>query len=155
MLENFHAVDLNVVESKSSLRRTSYGFRDKLTQERVYIRVEGSSICVYRDNPGGFVTGKRYLIPDLLYMKNFDFVRFKERIRKHHIRMGLRITNKDHRKFIENHKERYKLGAVLLWKRIEERKRRYKRKHKEESINHEKANRYLSAITGKSSNTNS
>jgi hypothetical protein len=63
------AVSIDVMESRSHIRKTCYGFRDRVTGERVYVRVDPGSVVEFRDSPSGYLLGTRYLVPNIDRMK--------------------------------------------------------------------------------------
>lgn len=113
----FPAVELKVTESRSSLRRTCYGFREKVTRERIYLRVEKGSLLVFRDSPAGFLTGKRYFINGLKYTKNTSWENIVRVLKRGVSRMGIRLDKYDVAEHYAQDRARHKLALMLSWRR--------------------------------------
>lgn len=113
----FPSVELKVTESRSSLRRTCYGFREKVTRERIYIRAEKGSLLVFRDSPAGFLTGKRYFIKGLKYTKNLSWENIPRVLKRAVARLGIRLDKYDVAEHYADDRARHKLALMLSWRR--------------------------------------
>jgi len=118
-LNQFPAVSVEVRESRAELRRTCYGFREKTTGERVYLRIEPGGIAEFRDSPCGILLGTKYLIPNIDKMygeKRWDKVsRLLTRLLT---KKGIIVDDRMVRKYQRSQKRRVKLCSRLLEVRI-------------------------------------
>ena len=113
------AVSIEVRESRSYIRKTCYGFRDR-TGERVYLRIDPGSLVEFRDSPCGYLIGTRYLMPSMnMWKKPFRWDKIKRRLKYILSNGGIIVTPVMVRKYRESHMVRYKLGKRLIKLRIE------------------------------------
>ena len=109
------SVELYVRDSVSKIRRECYGFRDPESRERVYLKIDGDSVIVFRDSPAGFITGKRYFIPRLekmRYPKTFPKVnRLMTRMLR---KQGIIVDSRLVKEYTKQHNKKYKLANILV-----------------------------------------
>lgn len=119
-LNQFPAVSIEVRESRSQIRKTCYGFREYLTGERVYLRIEPGGIAEFRDSPSGYLLGTKYLIPNINRIrgdKRWDKVsRLLTRLLT---KKGIMVTDSMVRKYQRTLKRRVKLANRLVDMRTE------------------------------------
>lgn len=129
------AVTIEVTESRSSIRRTCYGFRETLTGERVYLRVETGGIVEFRDHPCGYLIGTRYLIPNVDRMTSHEWHKIDRLLNRLLRKKGIIVTASMVAKWRRSCKPRVKLAKRLIQLRLAYRKKsEYKRKKREKAL---------------------
>ena len=118
-LSFFPSVELHVNESKSHMRKTCYGFRELLSGERVYLRIEGTTIVEFRDSPAGFIIGKRYFLPIRFWRTKPRWDKVARRMREWFRKNKVHVGKKQFKEYVQHHRVRYKLAAMLVLRRKE------------------------------------
>lgn len=118
-LQLMPSVDLEVVDSRSKIRKECYGFREKVTRERVYLKIDDDSVVMFRDSPAGFITGKRYLIPrlNLMYLPK-TWPKVKRLMTRVLNEQGIIVTLGLVREYTKSNFYRYRLANILVARRI-------------------------------------
>lgn len=112
------AVSIEVRESRSYIRKTCYGFRDRRTNERVYLRVDPGSVVEFRDSPCGYLIGTRYLVPNIDRMKSSRWDKVNRLLTRLLSREGI-IVNAGHvQKYRRSSNVRSKLAKRLVDLRV-------------------------------------
>jgi hypothetical protein len=120
MLYMMPSIKIDVKESRSHIRKTSYGFRDQSTSDRVYLRIENGSVVMFRDSPACYIIGKRFFFRRVgySYRKRWDLVQVKMYLFLRE--KGIRIKNKDITSCLRSvDKWRVMLSDVLICRRLE------------------------------------
>ncbi len=131
------AVSIEVMESRSHIRKTCYGFRDHRSGERVYMRIDPGSVVEFRDSISGVITGTRYIIPGIDRMKGARWDKVARKVSRLLVAEGIIVTREHVAKYLRTFKPRAKLTARL----VALRSRSLKWKHR---IYNEKAYRKIS-----------
>jgi hypothetical protein len=118
-LNRMPAVSIEVKESRSYIRKTCYGFRDKVTQERIYLRIDPGSIVEFRDSPCGYLIGTRYLVPNLDRMKSKRWDKVNRLLNRLLQREGIIVTASQVAKYRRSSKSRCKLAKRIVTLRNE------------------------------------
>lgn len=108
------AVSMEVRESRSHIRKTCYGFRDKLTGERVYLRIDPGSVMEFRDSPCGYLLGTRYLVPNIDRMKSPRWDKVSRLITRLLSREGIIVSVAHVAKYKRSTKPRSKLAKRMV-----------------------------------------
>ena len=116
-LSFFPSVELTVTESKTHMRKTCYGFRELMTGERVYLRIEGTTIVEFRDSPAGFLIGKRYMLPIRFWRTTPRWDKIARRMREWFRKNKVKVGKKQFQEYVRHHRVRYKLAAMLVLRR--------------------------------------
>jgi len=113
-LSHMPAVSIEVRESRRQLRKTCYGYRDRFTKERVYLRIDPGSVLEVRDSMCGYLIGTRYLIPKLDGMKSKRWDKVHRLLTRLLKREGIIVSAAHVRKYRDSSKQRVKLTKRIL-----------------------------------------
>jgi hypothetical protein len=108
------AVSIDVRESRSHIRKTCYGFRERISGERVYLRIDPGSVVEFRDSPCGYLLGTRYLIPNIDRLKSHRWDKVSRLLTRLLTRDGIMITTALVARYRRTHKSRTKLAKRLI-----------------------------------------
>lgn len=112
------AVSIEVRESRSQIRKTCYGFRDRTTGERVYLRIDPGSVVEFRDSTCGYLIGTRYLIPGLSRMRPPRWDKVDRKMRRLLSAEGIIVDAALVRKYRRSTYPRVKLAKKIVERRI-------------------------------------
>jgi len=118
-LELMPCIDIEVNDSRSKIRRECYGFRDEISAERIYLKIDNDSIVMFRDSVAGFIIGKRYYIRNLELMKApRTWAKVFRLLRKTLNRQGVKIDFKARKAYYLRHHLRWRTADLLYARRI-------------------------------------
>lgn len=138
------SIAVDVRESRSSIRRTCYGFREKLTGERVYLRIEPGGIAEFRDSPCGYLLGTKYLIPNIDRMKEPRWDKVSRLLTRLLTKKGIIVDAAAIAKWKRSTKPRVKLAKRIVMLRMAIVVERERDARREQRIKDEEANKSLS-----------
>lgn len=105
---------IHVAESRSQIRKTCFGFRDKRTGERVYLRIDPGSVVEFRDSPAGFIIGTRYIVPGLDRMRPPRWDKVNRKMTRHLSQRGIIVYSRQVKDYLKSINARYKLARKLV-----------------------------------------
>lgn len=112
------SVELEVKDSISKIRKECYGFRDTVSKERVYLKIDGDSVVEFRDSPAGFVIGKRYFIPRLEKMYLPKTLKKVNRLLTRVLsEQGIIVNSVLVKEYTKQNSKRYKLANLIVARR--------------------------------------
>ena len=118
-LELMPCVDIEVNDSRSKIRRECYGFRDDISRERIYLKIDNDSIVMFRDSVAGFIIGKRYFIHNLELMKTPKTWKKVFRLLRETLnRQGIKINSKVRMAYYQRHHLRWLTADLLYARRV-------------------------------------
>lgn len=113
-LNQFPAVSVEIKESRSQLRKTCYGFRDRRTGERVYLRIDPGSVLEVRDGICGYLVGTRFIVPRIDRMKPKRWDKLNRLLTRLMTEKGIIVTESMALKVQRALKKRVKLTKRLI-----------------------------------------
>ena len=137
--------DIDVMESRSQIRKTCYGFRHKRTGERVYLRVDPGSLVEFRMHPTGYVIGRRYMLPGIDRIKSpFRWDKVSRLVGKYLRKNGIIVKKRQVWEYYKSISDRCHLARKLTLMALDNlfNHRRISREQ------HEEATRQIRAISG-------
>ena len=117
-LEMMPSIEIEVVDSRSTIRREYYGYRDKRSGERFYLKIDGDSVILIKDSPAGFIIGNRFYIPRMESMhKPITWLNVFRLMRRVLNEQKIDVRRKDVLKYQKRQYKRWRLADVLVARR--------------------------------------
>ena len=117
-LEMMPSIEIEVVDSRSKIRREYYGYRDKKSGERIYLKIDDDSIILIKDSPAGFIIGNRFYIPRMENMyKPIKWPNVFRLLRMILNEQKIEVRRKDMLKYRKRQYKRWRLADVLVARR--------------------------------------